>query len=78
MRGHAQPAFRKVHRVPYALKEQVENELDKLEKHGVIKKTNRSCWASATVATKKLITLLEFAETIRLKIRLKEAKNKFE
>ena len=42
----------KARRVPYALQEQVENELDKLEKHGVIKKTNRSCWASRTVATK--------------------------
>ena len=39
-------------RGPYALQEQVENELEKLEKHGVIKKTNRSCWASRTVATK--------------------------
>ena len=33
-------------RVPYALQEQAENELEKVEKHGVIKKTNRSCWAS--------------------------------
>jgi len=39
-------------RVPYALKEQVENELDNLEKHGVKKKTNRSCWANPTVVTK--------------------------
>ena len=51
MSGDAQPTCEKVCRVPYALKEQVENELDKLEKHGVIKKTNRSCWASATVVT---------------------------
>ena len=36
----------------YAPQEQVENELDKLEKHGVIKKSNRSCWASWTVVTK--------------------------
>jgi len=36
----------------YVLKEQVENELDKLEKHGVIKKTKKSCWANPTVATK--------------------------
>ena len=52
MRADAQAAFKKAHRVPYALKEQVENELDKLEKHGVIKKTNRSCWATLTVARK--------------------------
>ena len=31
---------------------EVENELDKLVKHGVIKKTNKSCWASPTVGTK--------------------------
>ena len=40
-RGDRQPAFKKAHRVPYALKEQVGNELDKLEKHGVIKTINR-------------------------------------
>ena len=31
---------------------EVENELDKLAKHGVIKKTNKSCWASPSVGTK--------------------------
>ena len=31
---------------------EVENELDKLVKRGVIKKTNKSCWASPTVGTK--------------------------
>ena len=34
MRGDAQPTFKKAHRVPYALKEQVGNELDKLENMG--------------------------------------------
>ena len=52
MRGDTQPTFKKARRVPYALQEQVENELDKLEKHGVIMKTNKSCWSSPTVATK--------------------------
>ena len=52
MRGDTQTAFNEALRVPYALQEQVENELDKLEKHGVIKKTNKSCWASPTVVTK--------------------------
>ena len=51
-RGDTQSAFNKAGRVPYALKEQVLNELDKLEKHGVTKATNRSCWASPTVVTK--------------------------
>ena len=52
MRGDTQPAFKKARRVPYALQEQLENELDKSEKHGVIKKTNKSCWACPTVGTK--------------------------
>ena len=52
MRGDTQPAFEKAQRVPCALQEQVENELDKLEKHGVIMKTNKSCCSSPTVATK--------------------------
>ena len=52
MRGDTQTAFNEAPRVPYALQDQVENELDKDEKHGVIKKTNKSCWASPTVATK--------------------------
>lgn len=53
MRGDAKPVFVKVHRVPYALKEQVEKELDKLEKHGVIKKVDRSLWASPIVVVPK-------------------------
>ena len=52
MRGDTQTAFKEAHRVPNALQEQVENELDKLEKHGVIMKTNKSCWASPAVATR--------------------------
>ena len=34
LKGNVQPAFKKAHRVPYALQEQVENKLDKLKKHG--------------------------------------------
>ena len=52
LKGNVRPTFKKARRVAYAPQEQVENELDKLEKQGVIKKTNRSCWASRTVATK--------------------------
>ena len=53
MRNDARPTFVKARRVPYALKEQVERELDKLEKNGVIKKTDRSCWASPVVVVPK-------------------------
>ena len=53
MRGDARPVFVKARRVPYALKEQVERDLDKLEKKGVIKETDRSCWASPIVVLPK-------------------------
>ena len=43
MRGDTRPVFVKVRRVPYALKEQVERELDKLKRNGVMKKTEGSC-----------------------------------
>ena len=44
-RGGARLVFLKARRVPYALKEQLERELNKLEKNRVIKKTDRSFWA---------------------------------
>ena len=53
MRGDARPVFVKARRVPYALEEQVERKLDKLEKKGVMKKTYRSCWASPIVVLPK-------------------------
>ena len=43
----------KPRRVPYALKEEVEKELDKLEENGVIVKTDRSDWASPIVVVAK-------------------------
>ena len=43
MRGDTRPVFVKVRRVPYALKEQVERELDKFKENGVIKKTDGLC-----------------------------------
>ena len=53
MKGDVKPIFVKARRVPYALKELVEKELDKLEKHGVIKKTDKSSWASPIVVVPK-------------------------
>ena len=53
MRDDTRPVFVKARRVPYALKEQVERELDKLERNGVIKKTEKSCWASPIVVVPK-------------------------
>ena len=53
MKSDVKPVFVKARRVPYALKEQVEKELDKLEKHGVIKKTDKSRWVSPIVVVPK-------------------------
>jgi len=49
MKDGAKPIFIKPHRVPHALKDEVERELDKLEKNGVIVKTERLQWASPIV-----------------------------
>ena len=53
MKSDAKPIFAKARRVPYALKEQIEKELDKPEKHGVIKNTDKSHWASPIVVVPK-------------------------
>lgn len=46
MKENVNPVFVKAGRVPYALKGKVENQLDTLQKHGVIKKTDKLHWAS--------------------------------
>ena len=53
MKSNVKPVFVKARQVPYALKVQVEKELDKLETHGVIKKTYKSSWASPVVVVPK-------------------------
>ena len=49
----ASPIFWKPRPVPYALKENVEKELDKLEKRGVLSKIDRSEWAAPIVVVPK-------------------------
>jgi hypothetical protein len=53
VQSDATPRFFKPRPVPYALKEAVEKELDRLEKAGVIKKVSRSDWASPIVVVPK-------------------------
>jgi hypothetical protein len=53
MKDGARTVFIKPRKVPYALKEAVEAELEKLERNGVIKKTERTKWASPVVVVPK-------------------------
>ncbi|XP_056138781.1 uncharacterized protein K02A2.6-like, partial [Lampris incognitus] len=47
------PVFRKARPVPYALKDAVEKELDRLEKAGIISKVDHSQWAAPIVVVPK-------------------------
>ena len=53
MKESVRPVFVKPRKVPYALKEAVETELEKRERHGVIEKTGRVMWASPVVVVPK-------------------------
>ena len=47
------PVFRKAMPVPYAVKEKVDREIERLEHEGVIKKLESSAWASSIVCVPK-------------------------
>ena len=53
LRPEASPIFRKPRSVPYALKQAVETELDRLEADGIIKKVPYSEWAAPIVVVPK-------------------------
>ena len=53
LKENAQPKFCKARPVPYALKEKVEKELERLENEGIIQKVDHSEWATPIVAVPK-------------------------
>ena len=53
LKENAQPKFCKARPVPYALKERVEKELERLENEGIIQKVDHSDWATPIVAVPK-------------------------
>ena len=53
VREGAQPIFLKARPVPYALKEKVEQELQRLEDEGIIYKLSQSDWAAPVVLVPK-------------------------
>ena len=53
LKENAQPKFCKARPVPYALKERVEKELERLESEGIIQKVDHSDWATPIVAVPK-------------------------
>ena len=50
---NAVPRFHRPRQVPYALKSQVEQELNRLEREGVLKRVNHSQWAAPIVTVPK-------------------------
>ena len=53
MKGGAPPVFKKKRNVPFALLEQINKELDRLEQAGILSKTDFSEWEAPTVHVKK-------------------------
>lgn len=53
LQDHARPIFLKARPVPYAFKDKVEQELQRLEDEGIIYKTNQSEWAAPVVSVPK-------------------------
>ncbi|GBM84945.1 hypothetical protein AVEN_120214-1 [Araneus ventricosus] len=53
LKPEVKPIFSRVRTVPFALKGRVENEIDRLEKEGIIEKVEHSEWATPVVPAVK-------------------------
>ena len=54
VKNHAQPIFKIKRNVPFAALEQIDEELDRLEKASILSKTDFSEWAAPTVCGEKI------------------------
>ena len=53
MKSEAKPVFYRPRSVPYAIKEAIEKEIERLEKDGIIEKVEHSEWAAPIVPVPK-------------------------
>ena len=53
LQENVKPVYRKARPVPYALKQPLEEQLDSLEKQGILKKVEHSSWATPVVLVPK-------------------------
>ena len=53
VQDNAKPQFFKARSVPYAIKEAVGQELDRLESSGILEKVDHSHWASPIIVVPK-------------------------
>ena len=53
LKPNSKPKFHKARPVPFALKQAIELELDRLEREGIVRKVNHSQWAAPIVPVPK-------------------------
>ena len=53
VKSNAKPVFHRPRSIPYAIKESIEKELERLEKEGIVQKVEHSKWAAPIVSVPK-------------------------
>ena len=70
LKENAQPKFCKARPVPYALKERVEKELDRLESEGIIQKVDHSDWATPIVGDNSVRICGDYKVTVNPQLKV--------